>query len=383
MSEPLVEIKNLSKSVPKTNNNSIKRNYKNSNFKKANNSKKEILEDINLKIYKKKTLGLIGPTGSGKTSLLRIINMIDKASSGKIFYKNKNIEDLESSLEIRRKIAMVFQKPIVFKGTVFENIYYGLKIRNKTKEEVEQEILNLLKIVGLKGYENQKASTLSGGEIQRVALARALIVKPEILLLDEPTANLDPGSTEKIENIIENIQKNEDIAIVMSTHNLIQGQRLCDEIAIINKSIFQIGKTEDLFRKPKNKFVAEFVGMKNIEKGVITEQKENLTSIKVGEMNILSSRETNNEKNIYIGIRPEDITLTEEKINNSDNNLNQFSGIVLNYKDNGTLIELKINVGKEFLVYLTKKVFLDLNVLIGSKMWIQFKADTVHLFNEI
>lgn len=382
MSEPLVEIKNLSKSVPKTNNNFFKRNYKNSNCKKINNSKKVILENINLKIYKKKTLGLIGPTGSGKTSLLRIINMIDEASSGKIFYKNKNIEELENPLEIRRKIAMVFQKPIVFKGTVFENIYYGLKIRNKSKEETEQEILNLLKMVGLEGYEDQKASTLSGGEIQRVALARALIVKPEILLLDEPTANLDPGSTEKIENIIENIQKNEDIAIVMSTHNLIQGQRLCGEIAIINKSIFQIGKTEDLFRKPKNKFVAEFVGMKNLEKGLITGQKGNLTSIKVGEMNILSSREINDEKNVYIAMRPEDITLTEEKINSSDNNLNQFNGVVLNYKDNGTLIELKIDVGKEFLVYLTKKVFLDLNVSIGSKMWIQFGANSVHVFSE-
>jgi len=384
MKGKLLKIRDLSKSVPENNvekRNKSKENKRsswNNNYNNKNGNK-VILKNINLDIYEKKTLGLIGPTGSGKTSLLRLINMLDKPSSGKIFYKGEDLYKNKYNLKIRRKIAMVFQKPIVFKGTVFDNVYYGLKIRNIKKEESKEDIGKILEKVGLKGYENQKASTLSGGEIQRVALARALIIKPKILLLDEPTANLDPKSTEKIEKIIEDIQKTEDITIIMATHNLIQGQRLCDKIAIINKSILQVGTTEEIFRKPKNKFVAEFVGMKNIEKGLVTSDK-GLSSINTNQINILSSRASNQGKETYIGIRPEDITVNKEKID-TKNNLNQFKGKILGYKDNGALVDLKIDIGKIFSVYLTKKSFLDLEVNIGSDMWIGFKAEDVHLFD--
>jgi tungstate transport system ATP-binding protein len=331
-------------------------------------------------------LGLIGPTGSGKTSLLRLINMIDDPSSGNINYKGKNIKQIKNLLELKRKITMVFQKPIVFKGTVFDNVYYGLNIGGKEKEESIENILNILKNVGLKGYQDQDASTLSGGEIQRVALARALIIEPEILLLDEPTANLDPNSTEKIEKVIENIQKNRDIAIVMSTHNLIQGQRLCDEIAIINKKIFQMGKSEEIFRRPKNKFVAKFVGMKNIIEGkatfqrIATEISENITLIKVNDLDIVSSNRTESE-DVYISIRPEDITITRTEVN--DDKLNQFKGKIISYKDNGALTELKVNVdGNNFIAYLTRKNFFDLKIKMDSDVWLQFKRSSVHIFNK-
>lgn len=361
MSDLLIEIKNLSKTIHN------------------NTESKNILDEINLKIYNDKILGLIGPTGSGKTSLLRLINMLDEPSSGNIYYKGTNVKQIKNQLEIKRKITMVFQKPIVLKGSVFDNIYYGLKIRNKEKKESYKDVLNILKEVGLKGYEDQKASTLSGGEIQRVALARALIIKPKILLLDEPTANLDPNSTEKIENIIESIQKNRDISIVMATHNLIQGQKLCDEIAIINKKICQYGKSEKIFRNPKNKFVAKFVGMKNIIKGKAMKTNENLTLVKINNLNIVSSNKTDS-KNVYISIRPEDITLTPKKTNSE--NSNQFKGIFTDYKDNGTLIEIKINVmNTNFIVYATRKHFLDLEIKKSSKVWIQCKYSSVHIFN--
>jgi len=355
--KPLIKIKNLSK---------------------TNKENKVILDNISLKINKRKTLGLIGPTGSGKTSLLRIINMLDEPSSGEIHYNGKQITS-KDFLRIRRKIAMVFQKPIVFKGSVFDNIYYGLKIRNKDKRESKQEILDLLKMIGLEGYQNRKASTLSGGEIQRVALARALVLNPEILLLDEPTANLDPCSTEKIEEIIESLQKTTNMAIIISTHNLIQGQRICDEIAIIKEKIYQIGKTEDIFKKPSSKFVAEFVGMKNIVEG-ISAKSENGSLIKTKKINISSSEILDESKEVYICIRPEDITLTKERVENSGKILNQYKGKIINYKENGALIELKIDVGQIFVIYLTHKDFLDLN--LTSRIWIQFKPERTHIFNK-
>ena len=151
-------------------------------------------------------MGLIGPTGCGKTTLLRIVDLLEKPSSGKIYFNGVDTTASESDTkEIRRNIGMVFQNPVVFRGTVFDNIHYGLNIRGKDKESSQDKILELLDSLDLSGYEDQDASTLSGGETQRIALARALITEPEILLLDEPTANLDPTSTEKIESMIEDL----------------------------------------------------------------------------------------------------------------------------------------------------------------------------------
>ena len=386
MKEKLLEIIDLSKSVPKSNaekRNELNQRKKSSIWNKPHSSENEnkvILKNINLDICEKETIGLIGPTGCGKTSLLRLINMLDEPSSGKVLYKGEDVYKSKNSLEIRRNIAMVFQKPIVLKGTVFDNVYYGLKVRNMEKEKYVQDISNILKKVGLEGYENQNASTLSGGEIQRLAFARALIIKPKILLLDEPTANLDPETTERIGKLIQNIRENKDTAIVMATHNLILGQKLCDEIAIINKKIFQFGKTEDLFKKPDNKFVAEFVGMGNIQKGVVRKREGNLTLVdETNQLNILSKCNFQEGKEVYIGTRPEDITVSKERVD-GEKNLNQFKGKILDYHYDGALVDLKIDIGEQFSVYLTKKSFLDLKVKIGSNMWIQFKPESVHLF---
>jgi molybdopterin-binding protein len=265
---------------------------------------------------------------------------------------------------------------VVFKGTVFENIYYGLKIRGKEKEKSYERILKLLEKLNLEGYEYRDASTLSGGETQRIALARALITDPEILLLDEPTANLDPGSTENIESMIEDLsQKN--LTIIMATHNLLQGQRLSDEIVILNKKIYQIGRPEEIFRKPKSKFVADFVGMKNVKLGQTKmKNSDELTKIDLGKIKIYSS--TPLEGRVFISIRPEDITISKQKVKLSA--LNEFKGIVKGIKDTGTLINLEVDVGEIFTVYMTRKSFLDLKITMGTDIWIQFKASSVHVF---
>lgn len=339
---------------------------------------KKVLEDINLSIQKGSTLGLIGPTGCGKTTLLRIIDLLENPSSGKIYFKGEDISTSKTDpKEIRKKMGMVFQNPVVFRGTVYDNIYYGLKVRGIDKRSSQKKISDVLDSVDLAGYENQDASTLSGGETQRLALARVLITEPEILLLDEPTANLDPTSTEKIESMIENLRNKKDLTIIMATHNLLQGQRLSDEIALLNRKIYQIGRPEEVFRKPRNKFVADFVGMKNVKKGFIREKTpENLTVIDLGETQIYSS--TSLEGEVFVSIRPEDITVSRKKVEISA--LNEFKGTVKEIKDTGTLIHLQVDVGEVFTVYMTRKSFLDLMISLGSSIWIQFKASAVNVF---
>lgn len=336
-----------------------------------------VLDDINLYLEKGTILGIIGPTGCGKTTLLRIIDLLEKPSSGKIFFEDQDTSKSgRDKLEIRRRIGMVFQKPIVFKGTVYDNISYGLKIRGENEDSYQDTIKKLLDSLGLTGYEEQEASTLSGGETQRIALARALITDPDLLILDEPTANLDPLSTDKIEKFIDELKKEKQTTIIMATHNLIQGQRLADEIAILNKKIFQIGKPEEIFQKPKSKFVAEFVGVRNVKKGRSKKIEHNLTLIKIGNISLYST--SNLEGNVYASVRPENITISQMEVHTSA--LNEFNGKVKEIEDKGGLIKIKIDVGETFTVHMTRKSFLDIKLTIGSSVWIQFKASALNVF---
>lgn len=341
------------------------------------NEEKTILKNINLDIAKNKTLGLIGPTGSGKTTLLRILNMIDEPTSGHIKYKNEIVTS--KSLDYRRKVAMVFQKPIVFKGTVFDNVYYGLKIRGFGKRECKDKISEYLNIVNLSGYENQKANTLSGGETQRLALARTLILKPELLLLDEPTANLDPNSTLQLEEIIKDIQKNSDTTLIISTHNLLQGLNLCEEIVLLNKEIIQKSPSKELFKKPKNKFVANFLGIKNIKKGTIS-SSDNDTHINFNSIDIQSSEKCDNDET-YLYIRSDEITLSKDKKADIDTE-NQIKGTIIKIIDLNLTIEVTVDAGTEFKIDLTRNSFKENEFHVGDEVWLHFEKRNVHLLDE-
>ena len=188
----------------------------------------QILKDIDLKVNEGEVLALIGPTGSGKTTLLRLIDLLEEPSQGSILLDSREVTRLpeKERLKLRRRMAMVFQKPVMFKASVKENVSYGLKVRGiKAPEKVDE----VLKAAGLQGYANRDATTLSGGEMQRIALARALIVEPEVLLLDEPTANLDPRSAASVEELISGLQT----TVIMATHNMNQCLRLSDRVAVL------------------------------------------------------------------------------------------------------------------------------------------------------
>jgi tungstate transport system ATP-binding protein len=188
----------------------------------------QILREVDLQVDEGEVLALIGPTGSGKTTLLRLIDLLEEPSHGAILMDGRDVSRLpeKERLKLRRRMAMVFQKPVMFKASVKYNVSYGLKVRGiKAPEKVDL----VLKAVGLQGYANRDATTLSGGEMQRIALARALIVEPEVLLLDEPTANLDPRSAASVEELISGLKT----TVIMASHNMNQCLRLSDRVAVL------------------------------------------------------------------------------------------------------------------------------------------------------
>jgi tungstate transport system ATP-binding protein len=191
--------------------------------------KTEILSDIDLTIDEGEILALIGPTGAGKTTLLHLIDLLEKPTQGKIMVDGVKVTGLPESelLKIRRKMAMVFQKPVMFRANVRENVSYGLKIRGENS--IDEKVKKAISAVGLEGYETRDANTLSGGEMQRIALARALVLKPDVLLLDEPTANLDPKTAIYIDKLISRFEG----TVIMATHNMLQAQKLARRVAVL------------------------------------------------------------------------------------------------------------------------------------------------------
>ncbi|MDI9616777.1 MAG: phosphate ABC transporter ATP-binding protein [Methanothrix sp.] len=191
-----------------------------------------ILNDINIEVRTGETLGVIGPTGAGKTTLLRVMDLIEIPSKGRVLFRGEDLQRESERLAARRRIGVVFQRPVMLRGSVYDNVAYGLRIRRLSKEEIDERVGAALSDVGLEGYERRPARTLSGGEMQRVALARALAISPELLLLDEPTANLDPRTSHVIEDLISRA-KMRGMTTVISTHDLPQAVRLADRIVII------------------------------------------------------------------------------------------------------------------------------------------------------
>jgi tungstate transport system ATP-binding protein len=337
----------------------------------------QVLKNINLQIKRGTSAALVGPTGSGKTVMLRLIDLLEKPSSGTVYFEGTDAnESNHKRLDIRRQIGMVFQKPLAFKASVYDNIAYGLKVRGK-KENMDERIKELLELIDLPGYEKRNALKLSGGETQRLALARAMITDPKLLLLDEPTANLDPISKKKLEELILKINRESETTIIMTTHDLLQGQKLADTMIILyNGQILQSGTPDQIFRKPKNRFVADFVGIENLMSGNIEGGSNGLVKIKTDSITVFAL--TEKEGKVHFTIRPDEITVSREKVQTSARNTIQ--GKVNEIIDTGSLIKLLVDSGELFTVFITRESLNELNISIGTSIWLYFKASAVHVF---
>ena len=226
----------------------------------------EVLSVDRLTLNKGYIYGVIGPSGAGKSTLLRIINLLTPPSNGELIFLGKPVpHNGQELLELQRKMALVFQKTLLFKDTVYNNVAYGLKARGYSRAETEERVTTLLGQIGMKELIYRHADTLSGGEAQRVAIARAVAFEPELLLLDEPTANLDPGNIELIEEMITGLARTKGITVVMVTHNVFQARRIADHVIFINQGkIVEMGSVDQIFTAPENEITRLFVEGKMI-----------------------------------------------------------------------------------------------------------------------
>lgn len=272
-----------------------------------------VLDHINLEIPEGSLVSLLGPSGCGKTTTLRLIAGFEKPETGDIFIDGVRVNDIHVN---KRNIGMVFQSYALFPHmTVKENISYGLEQRKLSKSEIESKVAEVLKLVKLEGYESRKPKQLSGGQQQRVALARALVIQPKILLLDECLSALDKKLRVEMQVELRRILEASQITALFVTHDQEEALTLSDYIVVMQEgTIAQMGKPFEIYEKPKNRFVAGFLGKANFFAGEVTETHEKSVSLKTdGEQVILSTNMTKQkgEKAVY-GIRPEKIRLHGE-----------------------------------------------------------------------
>jgi tungstate transport system ATP-binding protein len=231
--------------------------YRLQNISKTYEGRRVLTVD-HLKIRRGEIFGLVGPSGAGKSTLLRLLNFLEPPTTGRIRFLDVEFSaEQEVPLRLRRRVTTVFQRPILLNRSVQANVSYGLNLRGQRKiEEVEAT----LEEVGLLDLAHQRARTLSGGEAQRVALARAIVLRPDVLLLDEPTANLDPYNVGLIEEIIQRRNREQGTTLVLVTHNVFQAKRLAHRVALmLEGSIVEVTDVETFFESPEDPRTAAFV----------------------------------------------------------------------------------------------------------------------------
>jgi len=338
-----------------------------------------VLKNVNLNINQGEVFALIGPTGSGKTTLLKLLDLLEIPASGRIYFDGVDVTHSGGPrLEARRRMSFVLQKPIVFNMSVYDNVACGLRWRHEPKDIVRQRIESALELVAIAEYKNRNARSLSGGETQRVAIARALATKPEVLFLDEPTANLDPVATSKIEEVLAHIIKEQKTTVVMATHDMSQGQRLARRIGVMmNGEILQVGSPSNIFSSPKSREVAEFVGVENILGGVIIAKDNNLVTIEVNGSTIQAISDFIVGDMVQALIRPEDITFALSKDISSARNT--FEGKISRITPVGPLVRIEVDCGFPLLGVVTKRSAEELGFSVGKKVYASFKATAIHV----
>ncbi len=289
---------------------------------------------IHLEVKQGEMLTLLGPSGCGKTTTLRCIAGLETPDEGDIVIDGKPMLSEGFIHSSKRGIGMVFQNYAVWPHMrVFNNVAYGLKLQKIHKKSIQERVLEVLELVGMKGLEDRYPSQLSGGEQQRVALARALVRNPKVLLLDEPLSNLDAKLRESMRFEIKSLVKRMGITSVYVTHDQAEAMVISDRIAVMESgNIVQVGTAQEIYKKPANKFVADFIGTMNFISGEIVQAPRDTDAVCVRTEfaeKVLCTTDSVMEatpgKKVYISIRPEDVEVFTEQPQAREN---LFKGII-------------------------------------------------------
>ena len=266
-----------------------------------------VLDNLNLTIRDGEFVTLLGSSGCGKTTTLRIIAGFLEPDEGEVFFDSKNMNGVPAH---KREVNTIFQRYSLFPHyNVYDNVAYGLKVRHVPKDEIRERVMEMLRLVNLEGFAKRSVAKLSGGQQQRVAIARALVLKPKVLLLDEPLSALDAKLRKDMQVELRSIQQATGITFIFVTHDQEEALSMSDTVVVMNEGrVQQIGAPEDIYNEPQNAFVADFIGESNILDGIM---KEDFTAQFSGHTFRCVDRGFAPGEAVDIVVRPEDVDIVK------------------------------------------------------------------------
>jgi len=338
------------------------------------------VDDVSLEIEPGEFVCFLGPSGCGKTTILRMITGFETLTSGNIVYDGKVINDI---IPQKREFGIVFQSYALFPNmTVNENIAFGLKMRKMPQDLINERVIEMLKLIGLTGWEGHYPSQLSGGQQQRVALARSLAIEPSILLLDEPLSALDAKIRVRLRTVIKKLQQELGITLIYVTHDQEEALSLADRVVIMRDGqIRQVGSPFEIYKEPKTSFIAEFVGTSNFISGTKKDGKVKFGQL---ELTVLNLEDVEGE-NVHLAVRPENVELVDVTISSEQcvsSNVFEVIAEVITFL--GAVVRIAFFLeGETTIVDISEKDFEKMGLKRGEKIKVYFPPDAFHVYTEL
>ena len=342
---------------------------------------KRIVVDVDhVEIAAGETLALLGPSGAGKSTLLSILGLLERPDAGQVYLDDTPVSTKDPAA--RMQMAAVFQNPYLFKGTVADNVAYGLKLRRMPAAGRREAVAEALERVGLGGWESNSALTLSGGEAQRVALARALVLKPRVLLLDEPLSSLDPLIKGRLTQDFARIISEESMTTLYVTHDQNEAVAMGDAMLILRDGrAVADGSVDEIMGLPPNEWTACFLGSEPPLEGTVTELSEGLLAIDVGGPVIHAVGDARPRTRVLAGIRPEDVLLFEAGAEiPATTARNRLAGTVVDIQVWGVMYHLVVDIGGARIASRVSRASVrEMQLESGSPVQVVFKATAVRV----
>ena len=325
-------------------------------------------------------VSLLGPNGAGKSTLIRIMALLQSPTAGTVSFDDEESIG-KNGLRIRRRIATVFQNPLLLKGTVFDNVALGLRMRGLGKDEIEKRVTPWLSRLNIKHLAFQPVHTLSGGEAQRTSLARAFVLKPDLLLLDEPFSPLDPIGRDDLLTDLHQILKETGTTTVLVTHHRDEAFMLADRVGVLNDGrLLQLGPTRDVFLRPLTEKVAEIVGVENRIPGVVKESSGTMTTVEFDSQTMQVDGRYDAGSRVILCIRAEELCLNQSDNCMTEDKQNRFNGRIVSVSSRIPYEYVTLRIGSRFVfVLVPRNKSHQFPLREGEDVVVTFSRQSVHV----
>lgn len=340
-----------------------------------------ILDIPVLAVERGETLAIIGPNGAGKSTLLKVLAFLQRPTRGQVLLEGQVIDYRGNLLPYRRRLALVMQQPLLRHVSTFENVATGLRFRWASRQETRERVEHWLGRLGIAHLAQRHASTLSGGEAQRASLARALVLEPDLLLLDEPFADLDPPTREGLLAELKPILRETGATAIFVTHDREEALRLGDRLAVMMRGrILQVGRPQEVLGRPASQEVAAFIGTETVLPGWVVKESQGLLEVEVApDRRVAAVGQVPVGSQVLVCLRPEEVTLLEPTQVGHSSARNHFLGVVQEVADLGLFLRVSLDCGFPLVAYATRVSVAEMGLKEGQPVVASFKATAVHL----